>query len=291
MAINISGSFVDDTTPMTGNVDGVPHLGIQGPPGPQGASGGYYVPAIEQTGENELEVSFSPSLPDMPAVEPVQVELPHSGGNIDLTGYATEQYVKEYAQPKGNYLTEVPEGYAKTEDIPKNVVKSVNGVTPDTNGNVEITIPDSGGNAVPVYYTTEEATVDEGFPFDPYQIETNGKTINVGDWIVTPSGKVFVVVGVSAGMIDANYDETLSVEAPCVKTVNGVKPDASGNVEITIPDSGGNVDFRTDETLILKDGVLSVNTTDSMEQDNTLPITSAGVFATVGNIEALLKTI
>lgn len=57
------------------------------------------------------------------------------------------------------------------------------------------------------------------------------------------------------------------------------------------PESGGNVDFRTDETLMLKDGVLSVNTTNDMKQDNTLPITSAGVFAAVGNIEALLKTI
>lgn len=56
------------------------------------------------------------------------------------------------------------------------------------------------------------------------------------------------------------------------------------------PPSGG-VDFETDETLILKDGILSVNTTNDMEQDNTLPITSAGVYATVGNIEALLKTI
>ena len=27
-------------------------------------------------------------------------------GSIDLTGYATEQYVRDYAQPKGNYLTE-----------------------------------------------------------------------------------------------------------------------------------------------------------------------------------------
>ena len=42
---------------------------------------------------------------------------------------------------------------------------------------------------------------------------------------------------------------------------------------------------------ISDDGVLSVETTDAAEQDNTLPITSAGVFATVGNIEALLKTI
>lgn len=54
-------------------------------------------------------------------------------------------------------------------------------------------------------------------------------------------------------------------------------------------DSG--VDFETDDTLKLENGILSVNTTMEMEQDNTLPITSAGVYATVGNIEALLKTI
>lgn len=56
------------------------------------------------------------------------------------------------------------------------------------------------------------------------------------------------------------------------------------------PPSGG-VQFKPDETLTLKDGILSVNTTNDMEQDNTLPITSAGVYATVGNIEVLLKTI
>ena len=42
---------------------------------------------------------------------------------------------------------------------------------------------------------------------------------------------------------------------------------------------------------ITEDGTLSVNTTNQMEQDNTLPITSAGVYTTVGNIEVLLKTI
>lgn len=57
-----------------------------------------------------------------------------------------------------------------------------------------------------------------------------------------------------------------------------------------LPESGG-VEFETDNTLTLENGILSVNTTNNMEQDNTLPITSAGVYATVGNIEALLKTI
>lgn len=41
------------------------------------------------------------------------------GGNVDLTGYATEEWVREGYQPKGEYLTAVPDGYAKTEDIPK----------------------------------------------------------------------------------------------------------------------------------------------------------------------------
>ena len=51
------------------------------------------------------------------------------------------------------------------------------------------------------------------------------------------------------------------------------------------------INFTTDETLKLVDGVLSVNTANSVDQDNSLPVTSAAVFATVGNIEALLKTI
>lgn len=90
------------------------------PEGEQGADGGYYTPAVTQPTEDTLQFDFTPSKAGMPAVEPVQVKLPapDSGGNVDLAGYATEQYVKDYAQPKGNYLTEVPEGYAKTEDIP-----------------------------------------------------------------------------------------------------------------------------------------------------------------------------
>lgn len=39
--------------------------------------------------------------------------VPSSGGNVDLEGYATEQWVKDQ-----KYLTAVPDGYAKTSDIP-----------------------------------------------------------------------------------------------------------------------------------------------------------------------------
>ena len=53
----------------------------------------------------------------------------------------------------------------------------------------------------------------------------------------------------------------------------------------------GGVQFTTDETLSLKDGVLSVKTAQEPEPDNTLPITSAAVYTTVGNIEIILQTI
>lgn len=58
----------------------------------------------------------------------------------------------------------------------------------------------------------------------------------------------------------------------------------------SINSSGGNADFRTDETLTLKNGVWSVNTTDRMEQDNTLPISSAAVYAIMGNITGEART-
>lgn len=47
--------------------------------------------------------------------------------------------------------------------------------------------------------------------------------------------------------------------------------------------AGNNIDITNN--------VISVITTDDVEKDNTKPITSSAVYETVGNIEALLKTI
>lgn len=86
---------------------------------------------------------------------------------------------------------------------------------------------------------------------------------------------------------DPSTDPTLPVWAQIQEQV----ADLNERVDNMSPGGGGGVDFKTDETLKLENGILSVNTTNDMKQDNTLPITSAGVFATVGNIEELLKTI
>lgn len=44
-------------------------------------------------------------------------------------------------------------------------------------------------------------------------------------------------------------------------------------------------------TLVLQNGTLKVNTVDTAEADNTLPITSAGTYLIMGNINALLSSI
>ena len=40
-----------------------------------------------------------------------------------------------------------------------------------------------------------------------------------------------------------------------------------------------------------EDGILSIDTADTVEQDNTKPVTSAAVYTEIGNIEALLANI
>ena len=55
--------------------------------------------------------------------------------------------------------------------------------------------------------------------------------------------------------------------------------------------AGGGGAFQIGHGLLLEDNVLSVNVVNGAEQDNTLPITSAAVYTTVGNIDSLLQTI
>lgn len=50
--------------------------------------------------------------------------------------------------------------------------------------------------------------------------------------------------------------------------------------------------WKTDDTLTLSaENVLSVNTAPNVEENNTLPITAAAVYNSIGNIEILLETI
>lgn len=55
--------------------------------------------------------------------------------------------------------------------------------------------------------------------------------------------------------------------------------------------SGTGIAYKAGDNIKIENNVISVITTNNVEQNNTKPITSAGVYTTVGNINELLKTI
>ena len=77
-------------------------------------------------------------------------------------------------------------------------------------------------------------------------------------------------------------DLTTEDKSSLVAAINEVRQAGGGGTAYTIG-HGLKLDAKTN--------TLSVDTADKMEQDNTLPITSAAVYVEVGNINALLKTI
>ena len=77
-------------------------------------------------------------------------------------------------------------------------------------------------------------------------------------------------------------DLTTEDKSSLVAAINEVRQTGGGSTAYTIG-HGLKLDAETN--------TLSVDTADKMEQDNTLPITSAAVYVEVGNINALLKTI
>lgn len=137
--------------------------------------------------------------------------------------------------------------------------------------------------------TIDVVTQDTRVKIPVEVLQKKGKRIYVGFYgtdrygeeaIPTIWGEIGTVVEATDPSGDDGADPTLPIWAQL-----------AGQVAVLTEAVNNSSSFRPDETLTLKDGVLSVNTTDLMERDNTLPITSAGVYATVGNIEALLNTI
>ena len=162
--------------------------------------------------------------------------------------------------------------------------------------------------------TTIDVITDETRITIPVEVlQKIGKRVYVGFYGTDISGEeaiptFWTEIGTVVEAADPSGDESADPALPVWAQIEGhvrkytdmvdaLNEDIDGTVSSSVqnyleknPPSGG-VDFKTDHTLKLEKGILYVNTTDLMEQDNTLPITSAGVYATVGNIEALLNTI
>ena len=76
---------------------------------------------------------------------------------------------------------------------------------------------DSGADGTSLYTTTQDSAL-ETTPFDIIYITTNGRTLVVGDLILTPTGRLYRVTSVSTSFVDAEY--TTSLRGP-----QGVKGD------------------------------------------------------------------
>ena len=71
-----------------------------------------------------------------------------------------------------------------------------------------------------------------------------------------------------------------------------VETEAYEDSDLPLPDGEGGFPYQLGSSLkVTGVNTLEVNTADTVEADNTLPITAAAVHTTVGNIYALLQTI
>ena len=152
---------------------------------------------------------------------------------IDATNY-TGTAARATQDGAGNVITDT---YAKKTDV-SGMVKSVNNIKPDSNGNVTITV--SGGSNVTVDTTLSATSTN------PIANKT-----------------VYSALGGKLGKTETAYAATKATQdgagnviaTTYIKTVNNVKPDSNGNVNIS-GGTGGNITV---------DSVLSPTSTNAIQ--------------------------
>lgn len=141
--------------------------------------------------------------------------------------------------------------------------------------------------------------------WESYNVKTarfiyNGNAVDVvfsGNSCPVPviSNATTLAVGVFVGDLRTTTPALIA----CKKSIlceDGLPPDPPPEVYKQIMDmlnTGGGTGngFTTDETLTLKNGVLSVNTTEKVEADNKQPVTSAAVAKAINEIEERFETL
>ena len=86
----------------------------------------------------------------------------------------------------------------------------------------------------------------------------------------------------------------LSGEIKAVQPLSGeIKENhtLSADMSICFSDGGSGMNYIIGDGLKVEGRVLSVDTTNVVEEDNTKPVTSVAVHVQLGNVEALLKSI
>ena len=129
-------------------------------------------------------------------------------------------------------------------NVDKDSVKSVNGIEPDSNGNVEI---ETGGGGEGTVKSVNDVQPDDNGNVQLNAADVGAATtadipnklpnpqslsIMAGDSTVLYDGSVARSLSITPGVIGAATEEQGNKADTSVQSVNGVKPDSSGNVEV-----------------------------------------------------------
>lgn len=170
-----------------------------------------------------------------------------------------------------------------------------------------------GSNAISLQFNLIDFDIQEGSNAKAYVQKPSGNAtyreatiFNNKIVIVDPSTDMFSEPGINNIILEIKNGENIlySFNYPVDVEENPLSGDVEegqNNPDIIqkiidrldqIEESGGGIAYKVGRGLKITEGnTLEVDAVDEVQQDNTKPITSAAVFVTVGNIEALLKTI
>lgn len=162
---------------------------------------------------------------------------------------------------------------------------------------VEYCTVQDGTAAVPLPDAVLQQPVDH---FDVWIYETStasGKTVVTVRCFVTPRSRPADVEEIT----QIDISKLRAIPTATAETVGGITAEPKTDAQ-TMPvgidpktgrlytESGG-AGYPLGDGLKVVDGKLTVDTADTVQQDNTRPVTSAAVYTEVGNIEVLLANI
>lgn len=209
-----------------------------------------------------------------------------AGARTNLGVSATTDFAKVAFSGSYNDLTGTPTIPTATGDLTNNsgyitssalngYVKSVNGTSPDSNGNVSISVSGGSGGSV---------TVDAELSSTSTNAVQNKAVYAAVDKKLDKTGIAAYATRDSSGNVIINTYATKTDLNSYVKSINNVKPDSDGNVTISVGGGSGNYTLPTASSSTLG-GVkigsgLTINTSGVVSADVTSSTLTAYVKTT-----------
>lgn len=201
--------------------------------------------------DNALNVAGSGDLPTGGGIVPIAMggtgATTTAGARTNLGVSATTDFAKVAFSGSYNDLTGTPTIPTATGDLTNNsgyitssalngYVKSVNGTSPDSNGNVSISVSGGSGGSV---------TVDAELSSTSTNAVQNKAVYAAVDKKLDKTGIAAYATRDSSGNVIINTYATKTDLNSYVKSINNVKPDSDGNVTISVGGGSGSYTLPT----------------------------------------------